>query len=69
MGNQIDYIRMDRPASFRSPRCSYQNTKEFVSSFELNSIFFFFLMTLHIFIYTFFFFYGAETPKDTTPYF
>lgn len=29
MGNQIDYIRMDRPASFRSPRCSYQNTKEF----------------------------------------
>ncbi|CAJ2664298.1 unnamed protein product [Trifolium pratense] len=30
IGNQTDdYIRMDRPASFRAPRCSYQNTKEF----------------------------------------
>jgi next-to-BRCA1 protein 1 len=29
IGNQTDYIRMDRPSSFRAPRCSYQNTKEF----------------------------------------
>ncbi|KAL5064577.1 hypothetical protein RYX36_026314 [Vicia faba] len=28
-GNHTDYIRMDRPASFRGPRCLYQNTKEF----------------------------------------
>lgn len=29
IGNQTDYIRMDRPASSRAPRCTYQNTKEF----------------------------------------
>lgn len=28
-GNHTDYIRMDRPASFRGPRCLYQNPKEF----------------------------------------
>ncbi|CAK8562968.1 unnamed protein product [Lathyrus sativus] len=28
-GNQTDYIRMDRPASFRGPRCLYPNPKEF----------------------------------------
>lgn len=28
-GNMTDYIRMDRPASFRGPRCLYQNTKEY----------------------------------------
>jgi hypothetical protein len=68
IGNQTDYIRMDRPLSFRAPRCSYQNTKEFVTSFELNSILFLLLVTSHIFIP--FFFYGSEaSSKDTTTYF
>lgn len=56
MGNGTEYIRMDRPASARFPRCVYEQSKNFVITFEHCYLLFSpYAESLHFHI----FFYGA----------